>query len=73
MVLSLNYPVLVAAIFATTRALDDGLTPSVYKQFEIDFDKSASERYSALYSYFREPLLEIEDFWWNSFYPEKVR
>lgn len=39
----------------------------------IDFDKAASERYTELYAHFKEPLLAMEDYWWNEFYTDEIR
>jgi len=38
----------------------------------IDFDKEPSERYLELYNHFKEPLIEMENYWFNVL-PEKYR
>ena len=50
---------------------DDGdFTPTDYPVFELDFDKTAAERYTELFTYFKEPLLEMEDYWYNDWFPD---
>ena len=44
-----------------------------YKQFVIDFDKEAKERYNELFVYYEEQLADMEDYWWNTFYSEELR
>lgn len=39
----------------------------------IDYDKPASERYKEVFEHFKEPLLDMEDYWWNTFYSEELR
>ena len=39
----------------------------------IDFDKAASERYTKLYSHFEADIRDMEDFFWNQYYSEKIR
>ena len=42
-----------------------GISPGQYPQFTFDLDKPSKGRYNELFTYFKEPLASMEEYWWT--------
>ena len=55
-----------ALLILSVSAIEPRFVPS----FVIDFDQPASSRYDDLFSYFKEPILQMENYFYYSIPPQ---
>jgi hypothetical protein len=53
----------ISALASVTAALP---TPGKYPQYVVDFDEDASTRYNHIFEDLKEPLLDMENYWYST-------